>query len=144
MTLLQLPEAGLSRRLAALVYEALLLLALLIAAATPFVLLLGGPPRLGGHGQVLQPLFQLYLVAVTATFYVWFWSHGGQTLAQRAWRLKVVREDGHPLRPGQALLRLVLACAGLGLGLLWVWVDRDRRSAHDRWCGTRLVVTPKP
>lgn len=129
---------GIWRRLAAAVYDALLLLAVLFVAAFVFLFIFGSaeaPPR--------RLLFQLYLLAVCATYFLWFWTHGGQTLAMRTWHLRLVDIGGGKVGIGQAALRFVLA--GLGLALLgagWWWAlfDRDRCFLHDRFAGTRLVL----
>jgi uncharacterized RDD family membrane protein YckC len=135
------------RRLAAMVYDGLLLLALLILAAAVAVLVLGlglgiPTPTLSAH-----PLFRLYLLAVILAFFCGFWLHGGQTLGMRAWRVRVVRDDGAPLTLGRALLRLAaatLSWAALGIGFLWSLIDPDRLTWHDRLTHTRLVMVEKP
>ncbi|MHB8453644.1 MAG: RDD family protein [Acidiferrobacterales bacterium] len=132
----------LARRLAAQVYDALVLTAVLLAATVPFVLLAGGSPASpAGRG-----LFQLYLLAVAFLFFGGFWVHGGQTLGMRAWRLRVVDYAGNPVSWKQALLRFLgalISWAALGGGYLWVLVDHDRRAWHDRFSGTHLVVVPR-
>jgi uncharacterized RDD family membrane protein YckC len=75
-------------------------------------------------------------------FFTGFWWRGGQTLGMRAWRLKVVRMDGSPLRWSDALKRhlaALLSCLTLGLGFLWVLVDSDGLAWHDRLSATRLI-----
>ena len=126
---------GLTRRLAALFYDALLLLAVLFAA-TAVALALGGG-TLEGHTLA----FRIYLLAVIFVFFAWFWTHGGQTLGMRAWNIRVERMDGSRLRWGDALLRLAAAFATLGVGLLWTAMDPDRRALYDRISGTRVVRT---
>ncbi len=133
---------GLLRRLAAMLYDSLLVVALLMLATVPYVVLTGG----GATSHLGRVLFQTYLLAVMFGFFGWFWLHGGQTLGMRAWRLRVVGRDGAPLRPRQALARFGWALPSLlffGLGLLWVLVDRERLAWHDRLSGTRLVLLPK-
>jgi uncharacterized RDD family membrane protein YckC len=76
-------------------------------------------------------------------FHILFWTRGGQTLGMRAWRLKVLRDDGQPLTIQDALLRYVaaiLSWAALGLGFLWILVDSDGLAWHDRISKTRLVI----
>jgi uncharacterized RDD family membrane protein YckC len=137
-----LATAGLLRRLAALLYDSLLVVALLMLATVPYVMLTGG----AAASHLARALFQTYLLAVMLGFFSWFWLHGGQTLGMRAWRLRVVSQNGAPLRPRQALARFAWALPSLllfGLGLLWVLVDQERLAWHDRLSGTRLVVLPK-
>jgi uncharacterized RDD family membrane protein YckC len=137
----QLSDAGLARRLAAALYDGLLLIGLLMIAAAVWLPFTGGEAIPAGHHG-----FQLYLLAVIAAFWVGFWSHGGQTLGMRAWRLRLVRLDGGEVDPGHALARFPLALLGwvlVGVGVLWVVVDRQGRALHDRLSSTRVVVMPK-
>ena len=75
-------DAPLHRRLLSLIYEALLLAALLMAGALPFVLLAQHADR-----AAARPLFQLYLLALTGVYFIWQWLHGGQTLPMNTWRM---------------------------------------------------------
>lgn len=134
------PRAGLWRRLAALLYDALLIFSLLFAATALWLVFTGGEAVTTGN-----ILFQLYLGTVTILFYGWCWTHGGQTLGMKAWRLQLRALDGRPIGWPQALRRCgagVLSWAALGLGYLWVLFDRDRLTWHDRLSGTEVVVVP--
>ena len=136
------PSPGLLRRLGAMAYDAMLLLALLMMLSYPYVWLTDGDkPSL-----LVKTLYQLYLLAICFFFYAVFWTHGGQTLGMRAWRLKVVRAEGGVITWMLALKRFVFAWISLlcfGLGFLWILPDRDKLTWHDRWSGTRLVLLPK-
>jgi uncharacterized RDD family membrane protein YckC len=91
----------------------------------------------------MRLLLQAGLVAVMIAFHVGFWTHGGQSLGMRAWRLRVVRWDGAPLRLSDALLRYAaawLSALPLGLGFLWSLWDAEGYTWHDRWSRTRLVM----
>lgn len=135
-----LPTPGLARRLASLVYEALLLTALVIVASFPLAPLLQALPQ-----PWSRLLNQGFLLGLIGLYLVWFWRHGGQTLAMKTWRLKLVSREGGPVGLGQAWLRYglaVLGLAGLGIGFLWALWDRDRQFLHDRLAGTRLVRLP--
>jgi uncharacterized RDD family membrane protein YckC len=139
--------ASLPRRLGAMLYDGVLLLGLVMLAITllivPYDLLAARPYP---HQDILcRTLMQLYLVAVVAGFYVYFWTHGGQTLGMRTWRLRAVRDDGSPLNRADALRRLGWATLSLlpaGLGLWWSLFDRERLAWHDRQSRTRLVIVP--
>ena len=129
--------AGLPRRLASGLYELLVVVALVFIAALPFSYLVGDAT----HGWKRHAL-QLWVLAVTASYFVWFWTHGGQTLPMKTWRFRLVRADGGAVPWPQALHRYLLALLGLlaaGTGFLWALVDRDRQFLHDRLAGTRLV-----
>jgi len=133
------PSPGLLRRLGAMAYDVLLLLALLMMLSYPYVWLTGGDKP----GLLVKTLYQLYLLAICCFFYAGFWTHGGQTLGMRAWRLKVVRNGGGTVGWALALKRFALAWISLlflGLGFLWILFDHDKLAWHDRLSGTRLVM----
>jgi uncharacterized RDD family membrane protein YckC len=127
---------GLLRRLTALFYDLLLLIAVLFVATA---LLL---PFNGGKAfSAQQFLFPLYLVLVSFFFYAWFWTHGGQTLGLRAWKIKVLTLDKKTISWKQALIRFTAAIISwgfFGLGFLWVLVDKNQRSWHDHLSKTAL------
>jgi uncharacterized RDD family membrane protein YckC len=135
------PEtAGLARRFLALVYETLLVTAVAFAGMVPFVVITSGLDP-----AVRHPLNQLYLVCLLGLYFVWQWTHGGQTLAMKTWRLKLVTRQGGSIGMGVALRRYALALAGvlaLGAGFLWAFVDRERQFLHDRLSGTQIIVVP--
>lgn len=125
------------RRLASLVYEALLLLAVLVVASFPIAPIVQALPV--PWGRYFQ---QVYLVVVAGGYLVWFWTHGGQTLAMKTWRIRLVSLQGGAVGGRQAWLRYGLALLGVaacGLGLLWALWDREGQFLHDRLAGTRLV-----
>lgn len=134
--------AGLVRRLAAMVYDALLVAAvamIAVAITLPF----SGGEAVADHAGLQRTAMQIWIVFVTGGFFVWFWVHGGQTLGMKAWRMRVVRADGTPLRWRDAVLRLAWAVPSLaaaGLGLLWMVFDRERLALHDRLSHTRVVI----
>jgi uncharacterized RDD family membrane protein YckC len=135
------PSPGLLRRLGAMAYDALLLLALLMLLSYPYVWLTGGVRP----GLLVKTLYQFYLLSIFFIFYAGFWTHGGQTLGMRAWRLKIVRDDGGPIGWALAMKRFGLAWISLhclGLGFLWMLFDRDKLAWHDRWSRTRLILLP--
>jgi uncharacterized RDD family membrane protein YckC len=135
------PSPGLLRRLGAMAYDALLLLALLMLLSYPYVWLTGGVRP----GLLVKTLYQFYLLSIFFIFYAGFWTHGGQTLGMRAWRLKIVRDDGGPIGWALAMKRFGLAWISLlclGLGFLWMLFDRDKLAWHDRWSRTRVILLP--
>ena len=133
-------SAPLARRLLSLVYEILLLAALLMIGALPFVLL----ARDFDHG-LARPLFQLYLLPLAGAYFTWQWLRGGQTLPMKTWRLKLVTRDGGALTPAHALRRFLFCVPGaaaLGAGFFWALLDRDGQFLHDRLAGTRIIFVP--
>jgi len=143
MTDTALPSPSLLRHLAALVYDTLLVIALLFAGVA---LGTGVQYKLTGQ-ETLAPVYVWLIIALSFVgFYSLFWLTGGQTLGMQAWRMKLVCTGGGELTAGRVLLRCaaaVLSLACLGLGFLWKLVDPDRRYWHDRLSGTHLVLLPK-
>jgi uncharacterized RDD family membrane protein YckC len=133
-------KAGLFRRLIAMFYDALLLLSVLLFATALALLLTRG--SLDYH----NPFFRTYLFMTWFAFFAWFWTHGGQTLGMRAWRLRIQRPDGRPITLWQALLRFLVAIPSLllgGIGFLWLLVDRERMTVYDRISESIIVRLPK-
>ena len=156
---------GLFRRLAVLVYDALIMLAVLFLATA-----LALPVTHGKAVAAESPLFQLYLLAVMFLYLGWFWTRAGQTVAMRAWRLRVVDVEGAAIDWGLALRRFVAALLPmlpgmlwLGLsgerdnllvlaaillpwlgGFLWLVVDPQKRTLHDILSATRMVQYAAP
>jgi uncharacterized RDD family membrane protein YckC len=135
-----LVNAGFARRLIALVYEALIAVALTLVAATPFVMIAGEP-----SGSLPKMTFRLYLLLVLGAYFILCWVKGGQTLPMKTWRLRLVSRDGGGVSLSLGVLRFVLALAGYGLAgisIVWVLFDRERQFLHDRLASTRIVRVP--
>lgn len=130
--------ASLLRRLAAVLYETLLALAVLAVTFLMPHVILGVTLRWQAPPAVLLLHCQLVLLL----YFCWFWLHGGQTLAMRTWKMRLESVDGRSLRPMQAVLRYLAAwlSLGTGIGIVWALLDRDRQFLHDRIAGTRLVM----
>lgn len=127
---------GLARRLAACLYDALVLVAVLMFAGAAWVAVARAAAPPGDW------LFRAYLLAISAVFFAAFWTRG-ETLGMRAWKLRIVAADGRAPGWRRALLRFAAALvswAPCGLGFLWMLVDRDRLCWHDRLSGTRLEL----
>ena len=118
-------------------YEAVLLFAVAFFAAWLFFFASGARDATSGW---LRYALQLFIAVVFASYFLWCWLRGGQTLAMKAWHIRVV-----DVTPMQALLRLVLAAVLVptGISIVWSFFDRDRQFLHDRLAGTRLVSVPR-
>ncbi|HUG78858.1 MAG TPA: RDD family protein [Burkholderiales bacterium] len=122
---------GLARRLASMLYEALLLAAVGFFAAWLFFFASGGRDATEGW---LRHALQLFLAAVYAAYFLWCWLRGGQTLAMKAWRIRLI-----DVTPRKAVLRFLIALPLLPLSIAWALVDREGQFLHDRLSRTRLV-----
>ena len=117
MTDLILP-APVWRRLVAVSYDGLLYLALLMAGlvlSLPFIAaFVAKDASTPLHNFAV---LQTYGFIVGVGFFGWSWTHGGQTLGMRVWRLQVRRVDGSGLRWPVAVLRFAAGMAPLVMGL---------------------------
>jgi uncharacterized RDD family membrane protein YckC len=152
------------RRLAAWLYEGVLLFGIVMLVGLVFSVLTDMRHALVHRDGLIAVLF-----VSLAVYFTWFWMHGGQTLAMKAWRIRVVDRHGRPLRYGRAFLRYVYSYIWLlpplavfsthhvALGPLlvvlggwvafWALLSRfhpQRQFLHDALAGTRLVDAPKP
>ncbi len=158
---------SLRRRLACFAYEGVLLFGVVMLAAYLFSSL--SQQR---HALVNRTPLQIYLFLVLGVYFVWFWTRGGQTLAMKTWRIRLVTIDGGALSPGRALMRYVLSWLWFLPGLLVAWATAetlqlwivscslgagvliyaaaslaraDRQFLHDALCRTRLIsLAPAP
>ena len=146
-------SARLWRRLAAMTYDLVLLTGVVVMASALVTLPIGFALGRDAADAVFRaPAFRwpffLYCLGVVAGFHLWFWTHGGQTLGMKTWRIRVERNDGGALSLRDAALRYgaaLLSLLPLGLGFWWAAVDRGGLAWHDRLSGTRLVtVVPQP
>lgn len=151
---------GLSRRLAAFVYEGVLLFGVLMISAYLFSSLTQQRHALQGRSSLMAFLF-----VVLGIYFAWFWSRGGQTVAMKAWNIRLVTADGRPVSQARALSRYILAwlwflpalaatyladlrggaiaatlvLAGIAAYAALVRLRPDRQFFHDALCGTRLI-----
>lgn len=162
------PLASLGRRFASLIYESLLLVAIVFVAG--FVLLpLVTPGHAGSATALTVPALPqrvalaCMLFAILAAYCAWCWSGGRRTLAMKTWRLRLALADRASALPARtALARYLAAWIGPALALaayavlhrhglgahatwlvafnfLWAFVDPARQFLHDRIAGTRIV-----
>mgnify|MGYP001816247806 FL=1 len=125
-----------------MLYDSLLVLALLFIATIPFVAIRGGEPVEIGDNLA----YRAVLVAVVFVFFVGFWSYSGRTLGMQSWGLQLETMDGQTPSVATASLRFVAALISLapfGLGFFWQLVDKDGLAWHDRISKTRLVHYPR-
>jgi uncharacterized RDD family membrane protein YckC len=116
----------------------------------------------GRHG------LQAFLFVVLGLYFTWFWSRGGQTVAMKTWRIRLLQVNGAPVPPRRALLRYLLSWLWFAPALLALWLGGatatgpilgtlctgvlvyaglirfhpDRQFWHDVVCQTRLVQLP--
>lgn len=150
-------RASFFRRLAAMVYDALVATAVGMLSGLIFqvvMLILFQNKLLDSHNfadymdyfqssKSLQLMANAWVALWVAGFFLWFWKHGGQTLGMRAWRLKIYNlKDEKNISYARLALRLVTAF--LGLGTLLVLIDvKNRQSLQDRIAQTEVLYLSK-
>lgn len=131
------PMSRFWRRMLSMIYESLLLIAVLFIASFIFHLVFSDPDAV-----FFKPAHQLYLLLVMGTYFIWFWIHGGQTLAMQTWKLRLTTTAGEGINLKQAVARYLFAVVGIslfGCGIFWALLDSDHQFLHDRLAGTRIV-----
>ncbi|OWW18527.1 RDD family protein [Noviherbaspirillum denitrificans] len=150
----------LRRRLASMLYESMLIFAVLFIFGGLFSIVMEQK-----HALYLRGLMQDWLLLLLGLYFVWFWTHGGQTLAMQTWRIRLVTTDGSPVGIKRALGRFFLSWLWVMPGLVAAWafgakewllvlipaanvalwalatfLDPQRQFLHDRIAGTRLIA----
>ena len=153
------PPCPLWLRLTALVYDLLIVLAIMLGAVMLGLLLTGGQ-LLDQHQSLQAHWFPWFEAALVASYFVASWLRGGQTIGMRPWRLRITAANGGKPSWRQALIRLSVAAAPLLLLGLAPWlgmrmalgavllgwsawfavalVDPRRRALHDLAAGTEM------
>lgn len=148
------------RRLLALVYDLLIVVAIVMVVGLLCQLATGGRLITTGAKTIVPIWYQLLQGLVIAAYFISSWRRGGQTVGMRPWHIRVTRDDGGPVTLQQSLIRLLVAGAPMVLLLLaptfglritlWtllvVWagwfavalLDRRRRAVHDLAAGTEV------
>lgn len=130
-------NVSLLRRLAAMLYDFLLLITILFFISFIFVAPFNINPE--------HPLYIIYqgcMFTIAFLFYAWFWTHGGQTLGMKTWKFKIIAVDGTNINWKTALVRFVVAIIAwlpFGLGYLWSLFDKQKRTWHDIASKTQLI-----
>lgn len=156
--------ASLLRRWGALIYEALLLFAIMLVAG--FAIL----PFIGSEAPAAHTADRLYVlpmasraflflvyVAVIGAYCIGFWTAGHRTLAMKTWGLSLQTSSGGPLAARAAIKRYLAAWIGPAAGLVafaavgrwgllaglinyyWAWLDGNSLFLHDRLAGTQII-----
>lgn len=131
--------ASLGKRLLAMLYDLMLIMAIWMTAGFVGVGL--------NDGEAVEgPLFKTALFLVTFLFFGFFWTRNGQTLGMQAWRLRVQTLDGYRLSWSRSLARFMLSIFSwipLGLGYLWILFSDERLAWHDKLTESCVVQLPK-
>ena len=141
----QKPSPSLLRRLTAMLYDSLLVVAL-VGVVNALALAVVAQLTEGKEQILGPPIVQALTILTVVGFFSLFWVKTGQTLGMQAWRIKVVDFQGEAPTTTKAVVRCFGAClsaACLGLGYLWCLVDHHKRYWHDYISRTELILLPK-
>jgi len=163
----RLPAPSLRRRMACFLYEGVLLFGVLFTVGLVYAIATQQTNGMQGRSGLHVALF-----LALGLYFLWLWTHGGQTLAMRTWQIKLVSADGKPVSLYQALARFLASwiwflppllaiwlsgvkgwSAALDVGVPLAWLGLylalagrhpRRQFWHDALCGTELVSAPRP
>jgi uncharacterized RDD family membrane protein YckC len=158
------PESppSLLRRMASFVYEGVLLFGVLMIAGYLYSTLTQQRHALSGRIGL-----QAFLFVVLGIYFTWFWSHGGQTVAMKAWHIRIVNRDGTPVSELRACARYLLSWLWFMPAFVVLWLSGEsgplptsvalftgvlgyaalallhptRQFWHDAACGTKLITS---
>ena len=131
-------QASLLRKLAALVYDVLIVIAILFVVSGIGVAINDGEPVSG-------PLYKSLLLVAMFLFFGYFWTRSGQTIGMMAWRIRVQTTEGYSLSWTHSLIRFFMASVSIacfGLGYLWMLFSDEKLTWHDQVSSTRVVQLP--
>ncbi len=110
MSMIETEKASALRQLISLIYDGLLLIAVLLIASAITI-----PLTHAGIIKPNSPLLSLYLLTVCFLFYASFWVHGGQTLGMHVWHIRIKQKDGSAITWKQALIRFLSSLPAWGI-----------------------------
>ena len=126
------------RRLGVILYDGLLLFAVLFFASIPVVAGFSIT-----YDSPFYPLYILYIYSIGFLYFGWFWTHGGQTLAMKTWKARLVSKQGEVtwLQAAKRYFAALISWLCLGLGFIWSLFRQDNATWHDLFSATRLVAS---
>ena len=128
------PSAKLWRQFAAMFYDSLLITAILFVATAIALVFNNGEAIETNH------FYNLFLLLLIFIFYSWFWTHRGQTLGMRVWKIRIVSELGGLPGWSSCFIRLIFALVSIiCLGLGYWWRLFKPYTWHDHLSQTRIV-----
>jgi len=106
-------KVGFIKNIIICIYDLMLLFSVLFFMSMPWVIVTSGEAVIGNI------FYQLYLLIIILTYYLWFWIKHGQTLGMKSWKTYVLNTDNTKINIRQGLLRIILALVGGHLVLIF-------------------------
>ena len=134
--------AGFLKRVLALVYDSLLIGAIVLVLSLLLVFVNGGYPESGSFVSFIQFFILIFAGPI---FYSYFWiANKGQTTGMQAWKIQLVTIDETELNIKKSMLRCLISTisfACFGMGYLWILYDKDNLSWSDILTKTKIIRT---
>lgn len=106
-------KIGFIKNIIICIYDLMLLFSVLFFMSLPWVIFTSGEAITGNI------FYQLYLLMIILTYYLWFWIEHGQTLGMKSWKTYVLNTDNTRINIRQGIVRIILALAGGHLLLIF-------------------------
>ena len=106
-------KVGFIKNIIICIYDIMLLFSVLFFMSLPWVIVTNGEAVAGNI------FYQVYLLIIILTYYLWFWIKHGQTLGMKSWKTYVLNIDNTKINIRQGILRIILALAGGHLVLIF-------------------------
>jgi uncharacterized RDD family membrane protein YckC len=106
-------KIGFIKNIIICIYDLMLLFSVLFFMSLPWVIFTSGEAITGNI------FYQLYLLIIILTYYLWFWIEHGQTLGMKSWKTYVLNTDNTRINIRQGIVRIILALAGGHLLLIF-------------------------
>ncbi|OUU78939.1 MAG: hypothetical protein CBC38_06385 [Gammaproteobacteria bacterium TMED78] len=130
-------QAGFFKRILANIYDSIIILALIMVLTLAIIIFRDGKEIV--HSSTW---FTLFIFASHFSFFIWFWTHGGQTLGMRAWGIRVVSSKRESIGLICCIRRYILSFSIIfppGFCFIWSFFDEERLFFNDRFSETRII-----
>ena len=133
--------AGFLKRVLALAYDSLLIVAIILVLSWLPVFLNGGDAPEPGSALSLIQFF--IFIFVGPIFYSYFWiANKGQTTGMQAWKIRLISINETKLNAKQTFIRCLISVISFlffGIGYFWILYDKNNLSWSDIVTKTKIV-----
>lgn len=133
--------AGPFRRVAALVYDGLLLLAVLFVGTALLLPLTGGESITPDHVGTWVLVYRTFIVALVVGFFGVSWTGRGQTLGMMSWKIRIETCEGRRIGWRRVALRMTLGLALVAALAIGSWL-LARGATPPARAGGGLLLAP--
>lgn len=131
-------HCSLPRRVAAMIYDSILLCSIFFFSTYFFLVITD-------YGEIESGnlIYNGFLLLMAYLYFCWHWTKGRQTLGMRSWNINIITKTDNELSWTQASLRFfcaILSFSFFGLGYLWAIFDKQKSTLHDKLSRTKLII----